>query len=218
MSLFSLFLITSLANILSPGMGVIFAIVLSLQQGWRRTTFFALGQSLGIAILFIAAMSGMGVVLASSPVLFNAIKIIGALFIIYLGWRTWHKPVMHFAQAQDGLGAQTNDELPKDRMSNFSKGVVISLCNPQPIIFGISVLPQFVDPQQSYLGQSVLMISVYSFLVFVNLVLYSMLAERARRFLTGKRGSSLINKASASVFFLIGILVLVFAVKSFLVA
>ena len=70
MSLFSLFLLTSLANILSPGMGVIFAIVLSLQQGWHKTVFFSLGQAVGISILFTAAMSGMGVILASSPTLF----------------------------------------------------------------------------------------------------------------------------------------------------
>ena len=97
MSLFSLFLITSLANILSPGMGVIFAIVLSLQQGWHKTVFFSLGQAIGISILFTAAMSGMGVVLANSPTLFNVIKIAGAFFILYLGWRSWHKPAMHFS-------------------------------------------------------------------------------------------------------------------------
>ena len=215
MSLFTLFLITSLANILSPGMGVIFAIVLSLQQGWHRTAFFAIGQSVGIALLFTAAMSGMGVILASSPALFGAIKVLGAFFIIYLGWRSWNKPPMHFGQVQNASGSHSGDAVPKDRMANFSKGVIISLCNPQPIIFGISVLPQFVDPQQSYLAQSVLMISVYSLLVFINLVLYSMLAERARRFLTGPRGALLINKASALVFFAIGILVLFFSVRSY---
>ena len=65
-------------------MGVIFAIVLSLQQGWHKTVFFSLGQAIGISILFTAAMSGMGVVLANSPTLFNAIKIAGAFFILYL--------------------------------------------------------------------------------------------------------------------------------------
>lgn len=214
MSLFSLFLITSLANILSPGMGVIFAIVLSLQQGWRRTAFFALGQALGIAILFTAAMSGMGVILASSPALFNAIKIIGAFFILYLGWRSWHKPAMLFDKQGDQKSAVT-DVIPRDRMANFTKGVIISLCNPQPIIFGISVLPQFVDPTQSYLSQAVLMITVYSILVFVNLTVYAMLAEKARRFFTGPRGSQIINRATACVFFSIGLLVLALGISGF---
>lgn len=216
MSLFSLFLITSLANILSPGMGVIFAIVLSLQQGWHRTVFFAIGQGIGIAILFTAAMSGMGVILASSPTLFGLIKVAGAFFILYLGWRSWQKPPMHFGSATDAHSSSSEAAMPKDRLANFTKGVVISLCNPQPIIFGISVLPQFVDPHQSYVAQSVLMISVYSFLVFVNLVLYSMLAERARRFLTGPRGAQIINWATACVFFAIGLLVLFFAINGYM--
>lgn len=215
MSLFSLFLITSLANILSPGMGVIFAIVLSFQQGWRKTAFFALGQAIGIAILFTAAMSGMGVILASSPTLFNAIKIAGAFFILYLGWRSWHKPAMHFQKDEPTHPDLKAKGVPKDGFSNLSKGVVISLCNPQPIIFGISVLPQFVDPAQPYVAQAVLMISVYSVLVFANLVMYSVLAEKARRFFTGPRGSQLINRATACVFFAIGFLVLGFALWNF---
>ena len=122
---------------------------------------------------------------------------------------------MHFGSAQDQHADAVNG-VPKDGLANFTKGVVISLCNPQPIIFGISVLPQFVDPNQSYLAQSVLMISVYAVLVFVNLVLYAILAERARRFFTGPRGPQIINRATACVFFAIGFLVLGFAVSDFL--
>ena len=173
MSLFSLFLITSLANILSPGMGVIFAIVLSLQQGWHKTVFFSLGQAIGISILFTAAMSGMGVVLANSPTLFNVIKIAGAFFILYLGWRSWHKPAMHFGTSPDKEKSEGRHAVPEDGLANFTKGIVISLCNPQPIIFGISVLPQFVDPQQPYVAQAVLMISVYAVMVFIKYGPYS---------------------------------------------
>ena len=215
MSLFSLFLLTSLANILSPGMGVIFAIVLSLQQGWHKTVFFSLGQAIGISILFTAAMSGMGVVLANSPTLFNVIKIAGAFFILYLGWRSWHKPAMHFGTSPDKEKSEGRHAVPEDGLANFTKGIVISLCNPQPIIFGISVLPQFVDPQQPYVAQAVLMISVYAVMVFINLVVYAILAERARRFFTGPRGSQIINRATACVFFAIGFLVLGFALVGF---
>ena len=160
-------------------------------------------------------MSGMGVILGSSPTLFNAIKIAGAFFILYLGWKSWHKPAMHFQKEGPAHPEIKAKGVPKDGFSNLTKGVVISLCNPQPIIFGISVLPQFVDPAQPYVAQAVLMISVYSVLVFVNLVMYSMLAEKARRFFTGPRGSQMINRATACVFFAIGFLVLGFALWNF---
>lgn len=215
MSLFTLFLITSLANILSPGMGVIFAVSLSLQQGWHKTLFFAVGQAVGIALLFTMALSGMGLILMSSPVLFATIKIVGAFFVLYLGWKSWRKPAIHFAP--DTHTQVTSDSaVPNGVWSNFSKGIVISLCNPQPIVFGITVLPQFIDPARPYVAQSVLMISVYAVLVMVNLTLYAILAEKARRFFAGPRGAQLINRATAVVFFLIGVLVLFSAVSDFL--
>lgn len=79
-SLFALFLVTSLANILTPGLGVVMIITLAAEYGWRRTMSGALGTALGIAFLFIAGMSGV----ASSPMLFAAIKLLGASFLIWL--------------------------------------------------------------------------------------------------------------------------------------
>lgn len=76
-SLFALFLVTSLANILTPGLGVVMIITLAAEYGWRRTMSGALGTALGIAFLFIAGMSGVGVIVASSPMLFAAIKLLG---------------------------------------------------------------------------------------------------------------------------------------------
>ena len=52
-------------------------------------------------------------------------------------------------------------------------------------------------------------------MVFINLVVYAILAERARRFFTGPRGSQIINRATACVFFAIGFLVLGFALVGF---
>ena len=83
-SLFALFLVTSLANILTPGLGVVMIITLAAEYGWRRTMSGALGTALGIAFLFIAGMSGVSVIVASSPMLFAAIKLLGACFLIWL--------------------------------------------------------------------------------------------------------------------------------------
>ena len=113
---------------------------------------------------------------------------------------------MHFGTSPDKEKSVGRHAVPEDGLANFTKGIVI---------FGISVLPQFVDPQQPYVAQAVLMISVYAVMVFINLVVYAILAERARRFFTGPRGSQIINRATACVFFAIGFLVLGFALVGF---
>ena len=82
--LFPLFLITSLANILTPGLGVVMILTLAARYGWRRTLGGCAGTALGIAFLFIAGMSGVGVIVTSSPMLFAAIKLLGASFLIWL--------------------------------------------------------------------------------------------------------------------------------------
>ena len=92
MSLFLLFLVTSIANIVTPGLGVALVVTLAAQYGWRNMLWGCWGLALGITVLFILALSGMGLVIAASPVLFAAIKVAGALYIFWMAWQTWHKP------------------------------------------------------------------------------------------------------------------------------
>ena len=97
--------------------------------------------------------------------------------------------------------------------AQFSKSVIVSVTNPQPIIFGISVLPQFIDPTKPYVEQAALMIAVYTVLVFVVMEIYAMAASRARVFLLKGKGPLIMKRVSAGVFVLIGLAVLASTVK-----
>ena len=68
--LFSLFLVTGTANILAPGLGSVLAVTLSLQYGWKKSMAGCAGLAAGIMLLFVIAVSGLGVVIAASPKLF----------------------------------------------------------------------------------------------------------------------------------------------------
>ena len=207
-SLFALFLVTSLANIATPGLGVTMIVVIAAQFGWKKTLGAALGTALGIAVLFLAGMSGVGVIVATSPLLFAGIKTAGAFFLFWLAWKTWQKPPVRIVFNEE-------DAKPSDQETGaklFWKCFVISLTNPQPIVFCLSLFPQFIDPALAYWPQVLLMIAAYAGIVFVMMVLYALLADRARRFLAKGRGPRLINRTSAVVFALIGLYVLVNAV------
>lgn len=93
--LFTLFLVTSFANIATPGIGAVMAVNLGLSQGWKRAIPGCLGIAIGIAFLFVIALSGTGAVLATHPAAFSVIQLIGAAFLAYLGIRSILKKPKH---------------------------------------------------------------------------------------------------------------------------
>lgn len=220
--LFALFLVTSLANIVTPGLGVAIIVIMAAEYGWRRMFWGSLGVALGITALFTIALSGVGVVIAASPALFAAIKLAGAVFIFYMAWQTWRKPVVDFGRLERSRTnpggadcAQAEQAKPRTDFDRglFGKCFIISLTNPQPIVFGVSVLPQFIDPTKPYVEQAALMIAVYTVLVFIVMEIYAMAASRARVFLLKGKGPLIMKRVSAGVFVLIGLAVLASTVK-----
>lgn len=209
MSLFLLFLTASIANIATPGLGVALVVTLAAQYGWRRMIGGCWGLAIGIGILFVLALSGVGLIVATSPMLFAAIKVMGALYIFWMAWQTWHKPPVNMGVLQSAQKKQR--VFPEKGL--FQRCIVISLTNPQPLIFGVSVLPQFIDPARSYIGQAVLYIVLYVLLVFVFMLAYAMAASRAREFLSRGNGPLLMKRVCAAVFIAIGIAVLISSVK-----
>lgn len=175
-------------------------VMVAAEYGWRRTLPACLGTALGITLLFSVGMSGVGVLIASSPLLFAVIKIAGALFLLWLGIHNWRKPPL---QVVDNHKAPTHQN---DRI--FSKCFLISITNPQPIIFCVSIFPQFIDADIAYIPQITLMIAAYTLMVFVCMIFYALVADRARVFLARGRGPQLLTQISGTIFILMALGVL----------
>ena len=169
---------------MTPGIGFIMVIGLSLQRGWHGTIWAVVGLAVGIVILQVAGLSGMGLLVANNPTLYAAVKVAGALVLFYLSWHSWKKA---------GHGAiAVNEHTEPTHDTYFLKSVLISITNPQPLVFTISVFPQFIALDRPYVPQVVIMIAVYAVmvasyeagylvylvLVFIGLVLTLLLDEK----------------------------------------
>lgn len=86
--------------------------------------------------LALIALSGLGfaALLASWPVLVTAIKVVGALYLIYLGWEMLRGDGRVAAKADDGR-------------AGFGRGLLLTLTNPKPILFFAAFFPLFIDPR-----------------------------------------------------------------------
>lgn len=131
--LFAGFLAITVILILTPGPIVTLVISTSATKGVRAGLITAAGTSSGNAVLLAAIALGLNWVLSHAVYLFEALRWVGALYLVWLGIKTWRS-------AGNPDPNATGDQV------HFWRGFLVALSNPKTIAFFTAFLPQFIDP------------------------------------------------------------------------
>ena len=130
------FFVASWIIAVSPGSGAVLSMSHGLSYGVRKTSATIMGLQLGLLLILLIAGAGVGSLLMASELAFNAVKIVGAGYLIYLGisqWRSGGSP----------LAAQ--EAVPEASLKKrVLMGFLTNATNPKGIIFMVAVLPQFM--------------------------------------------------------------------------
>lgn len=134
--------LVSLGMVCSPGPNMIYLISRSITQG-RMAGFISLwGIMLGFLIYIIATMFGLTVLFIAVPVVYEAVKLTGAAYLLWLAWNSI-KP-----GATSILEPRTISIEPPRKL--FLMGLMTNLLNPKIAILYVSLLPQFEDPEKGF--------------------------------------------------------------------
>lgn len=134
----ALYIPAVLLMVLTPGPAILLTLNRSLSFGRRAGLATAAGLLTGTCILQASAVLGLTVVLQASGVAYEALKIAGALYLTYLGLRTF------LAGSDDVTRARREGPRPSSRW-HYVGGIATELLNPKTAMFYVSILPQFVD-------------------------------------------------------------------------
>nr|WP_315493709.1 LysE family translocator [uncultured Rhodoferax sp.] len=132
------YLAACLLVVLAPGPDNILAIGRGLSQGRAAAALSALGAGVGILFHTLTAALGLSVILQSSATAFWAIKVVGAVYLMWLGYKA--------LRAQNLITFTPAAHLPLHRI--FISGALSNILNPKPGLFVLAFLPQFVDAQR----------------------------------------------------------------------
>jgi threonine/homoserine/homoserine lactone efflux protein len=172
------FIVAALALLLVPGPAVLYITARSANQGRTAGLVSVLAIETANFIQAAAAALGLLAILLSSALAFDAVKYLGAAYLIYLGLRK----LMIKEDVAEG-------EIKKESLTRiYWQGFAINLLNPKTALFFFAFLPQFVDPSKgNVIGQNLLLGAIFVGLAIVTDSMYALLASSLAEKLKGNQ-------------------------------
>ena len=185
---------------ISPGSGAVLSMSHGLAYGVRASSATILGLQLGLLLILAIAGAGVGSLLLASDVAFAAVKVLGAGYLIYLGWSQWRADAA--APMLAGEGAGTAPVLPWRQ--RCLAGFLTNATNPKGIVCMVAVLPQFMTDSRPLLPQ---LLTMAATLVMVDVLVmhgYAASASALRRLLRSAQAVRWQNRLFGAVLMAVG--------------
>ncbi|WP_421955010.1 LysE family translocator [Polaromonas sp.] len=195
-----LFITISLVTAFSPGPGILLAVSNAVAWGPRKTLCSSAGNVLGVFAVSGAAMAGLGTLLHTSAWLFALLKTLGAVYLVYLGYRQWTSKTSMFDKPLP-TGAQPE----KTNSVLFRQGLLVALTNPKSILFFTALFPQFIHPQAPMLPQFLALTSVFAACVLAAHIAYVLLTRHTHHWFGTAQRARLFNRICGGAFGLLGL-------------
>ena len=183
----------------TPGPSVLLAVVTSIKRDFKTAFISSLGSLIAIVIIMSIAFVGLGVIVASSEYIFTLIKFIGAIYLIYLGYKSFTSKEENFE-----FNASIKDN--ESSYKYFFDGFMVGISNPKAILFFTALFPQFINNQKSMLEQYLIFVFTFALLELFCLIFYSYIATKTSNWFLKKGRAKIFNRLSGSVFIGAGVL------------
>jgi len=203
------FISMAFAYIVSPGPAVFISINYGAIYGLKQTIYLLFGNTIGLGILAFISAIGVGSLITNSVFLNNAFKIMGALILIYIAIKMiLNSKNINFIKNNNVVTKQ------KNIIDFFKEGLWLSLSNPKPIIFFISIYPQFINFNENTNIQFLILGLTFMLISFLSLSVYAISSKYTFGKILTKTNAKLFNYFSGFVLIIISIF-LIFSTINF---
>jgi len=194
---YAVFIFTSALLALAPGPDNIFVLTQSALYGKRSGILITLGLCTGLVFHTCLVAFGVATIIQTSDWALSALKVIGALYLVYLAWQMLNSQTDELS----GKGVVVSDT------NLYLRGIVMNVTNPKVSIFFLAFLPQFASSNYGAITPQIILLGT----IFgaVSLFIFSGIS-----ILASKLGDLLKRKPNAQVY-LSRMTALIFVVLAF---
>ena len=192
-----LFMAAGLALNVTPGPDMLYVAARSTSEGRAAGIVSSLGIATGTLFHIAAVALGLAALLAAVPVAYAAVRIGGAIYLVYLGVRA--------LAAHSAVSTRSATRAPLATI--FRQGVITNVLNPKVALFFLAFLPQFVDPAR---GNPAVQIVVLGLIfdtsgTIVNAAVALGASRAADGVRAGSRSGAILRKVTGSIFIGLGL-------------
>lgn len=192
------FVIAGTVIAISPGSGAILSMSHGLAYGVKKASATVLGLQLGLILVLVIAGAGVGSLLLASVLAFTVVKVIGALYLIWLGISQWRARVEASDVPTAGLAI-----LPTFGRRVMT-GFLTNATNPKGIIFMVAVLPQFIAQDAPVLPQLAILGATMVTIDTIVMHGYALLASSMQRWFRDPHAVKMQNRFFGGVLMVVG--------------
>lgn len=179
------------AAVAAPGPGIALVVSRALGRGLIGLPWFLAGFVLGDIVLMTIAVSGLTVIAHNLGTAFQFVRVAGALYLIWMAWKTWHAPVRDM---------ELQPTFVRERpLGAFLSSLSLTLGNPKAITFFLSIMPLAVDPKAIDVRAFAGLVGVVIVVMTPTLIAWAAPANRARRIFRSQSAQKRLNRGSATV-------------------
>lgn len=179
------------AAVATPGPGVAALVARVLGYGLRGVAPFILGFVVGDLVWLSIAATGLSIVARSFSTAFFVLKILGALYLLYVAW--------NLIRAKGSLDSSLALRKPPSGARAFLGALSLTLSNPKVIVFFLSIMPLAVDLPNLTLMRLAILAGMSVIVLSVTLSAYALAAYWARAWMGSARTVNLARKTAAGI-------------------
>ena len=184
-----------------PGPSMLLALNHGANHGLGRTIYSGLGNVTGNLLMALLSILGLGVVLLTSGIVFNIIKWMGIIYLIFIGLKLIIEPV----KKEKPANVEVKSTNGKTRVRLFIDGFIIAVGNPKGILFFTALFPQFIHEKNTSINGFLIIFITLGIMAFGCYMLYAIFGVRINRLFQLTAFKKVYNRIIGSLFIGIGL-------------
>lgn len=179
----------------TPGPNMLLVMSSSARFGLRAAIATMAGCMTALLTMMTVSAAGVGVLLHTFPAVFDALRLVGAAYLAYLGVKSWRSPVL-----EGSPDSHPSTGSAGSTAADYRQGFLMAASNPKAILFATAFFPQFINPLAAKLPQFAILLATFTLIEISWYIVYAISGRRLSAYLQRAGVSRAFNRVTGGIF------------------